>query len=213
MSKKIKLVSETILRDKSRKQFQDIHKQMNKSGGDIGEKVRKSEKTKEDKLPNSYYMDNPFGSNRKIETYEDFSKSMKKQYESKLEDFYKVVDGEKIDLNDDSWVKGTDDDFLRPMFKNLPEQKDRFPHDINRSGKFIETKDGKVIGQINNIKGKVIIIDIIDKDDKHQYIEYDMKKLIKKIVNKEIKLIDNSKEKNIKIDTPWGTKFKIKLSE
>lgn len=197
-----KIISEQLLRDKSKKQMKDLHKLMKKSGGDIGEKVRKCEKSKENKMPNSIYIDNPFGSTRKIETFEDFSKSTKKQFEGKveektistsLEDFYMWKDREKIDLNDDSWIKGTKEDFERPMFKNLPNQKDRFPYDILRSGNFIETKDGKIIGQINKIKGKSILLDVINDENKHELKEFDIVKLVKKIKDKDLKISSNSK--------------------
>ena len=109
-----KVLSEQLLRDKSRQQMADLHKIMNKVGGDIGEQVRKSENTKEDKMPNAFYMDNPFGqSSRRIETYEDFSSTAKKQFEGKTtcKKFY-------------DWVEGSKEDFERPMFANLPDPED-----------------------------------------------------------------------------------------
>jgi hypothetical protein len=48
-----KVLSEQLLRDKSKQQMKDVLKACEKDGGDIGMKVRKSEKTKEDKMPNS----------------------------------------------------------------------------------------------------------------------------------------------------------------
>jgi len=420
-----KVLSEQLLRASTKKQMANLFKEINKSGGDIGMQVRKGEKTKEDKMPNSIYMDNPFGSSRKIETYEDFSTQQRKTYESnittfekfdtdeveqidestdqpikielknvryhqghdgdglnadlfingikclhiyddarggefqytpythnakdpekiktlinlfdeyveslpeetitdfgdkpfqlkpdrdtvigkleeewakaknerkfnkqmetrilfgipgedsyryfdikrplksipketlqkfiidkvkpklvngieilntnleelgisltesidtgineriatKLEDFYMWKDRKIIDLNDDSWVKGTKEDFLRPMFKNLPDHKDRFPYDILRSGKFLETKDGKIVGQIDTLKGKVIVLDIINDENKHEYKEFNLVKLVDKIKDKELKVTSNTKSKKVKIDTPWGTKFDIKENE
>lgn len=272
MSKKTEKVenplNEDLMRQDTKKRMEKLYREVKAGGGDIGMKVRKDEQTKEDKMPNAYYMDNPFGSGRKLDTFESFqeeelekiqeaglptektAKQMKKlskeankgkkkgkkdsktkdplsskavvsTYEqfkglnnpTRLEDMYSSRFGDSIDLNDDSWVRGTKEDFERPMFKNLPDHKDRHAYDVLRSGKFIETKDGKIIGQIDTIKGKVLTVDIIDEDDKHQTIEIEIKKLIKNIVNQEVKITDNSKSKNIKIDTPFGTKFNMKESE
>ena len=279
MSKKTdKLNEAALLTDNNKKQQQKLYKTVKAAGGDIGMRVRKDEKTKEDKMPNAIYMDNPWGSSRHIDTYasfqvreskvteieddqiieeaglptkkgaDQFKKFMKKAtkgkkkgkkekgvkdltgahistYESwasafkdvhnptRLEDFYMWLDRDKIDLNDDSWVRGTEEDFVRPMFKNLPNHKDRFPYDVLRDGKFLETKDGKIVAQINKLKGKVIVLDIIDEDNKHQYVEFDLVKIVKKIKDKELKINSNEKSKDVKIDTPWGTKFKIKENE
>jgi len=227
VEKSEKVLSEQLLRDKTKKQMQDLHRTMSKSGGDIGEQVRKSEKTKEDKMPNSIYMDNPFGqSKRKIETFEDFCSSARKTFESfddqsiistyegflpkHLEDMYFWRTKDSISLNDDNWVKGNSDDFLRPMFKNLPNHKDRHPYDVLRSGKFIETKDGKVVGQIDTIRGNMVTLDIIDENNEHQYVDFEVNKLIKKIKNNELKVNSNTKAKDKKINYPWG---KVTLKE
>lgn len=207
-----KRINESLMRDSNKKQMEKLFKTVKKSGGDIGMRVHKDEKTKQTDMPNSFHIDNPFGSGRKIDTYEGFTNT-KTVNESKLEDFYSWVDSETINLNDDSWIKGTKEDFERPMFKNLPNHKDRFPYDVLRSGKFIETKDGKIIGQIGTMKNTVVTLDIIDDEHKHQTVEYEVKKLVKKLKNNEIQLTDNSTSKNVKIDTPFGTKFNIKKSE
>lgn len=262
-----KVLSEgALMRDANKKQQQKLYKTIKAAGGDIGMKVRKDEHSKEDKMPNAIYMDNPWGSSRHIDTYENFqmkeeerlveaglptaktAKQMKKlnkkakkggsdigdKTKSKatkdplsnkalistnedfnfipttLEDFYMWKDRKKINQNNDNWIKGTKEDFQRPMFKNLPDHKDRYPYDVLRDGKFIETKDGKIVGQINKLKDNVIVLDIIDEDFKHQYVEFDLVKLIKKIKDEELTITSNSTSKNIKIDTPWGTKFTIK---
>jgi hypothetical protein len=63
------------MRDNSKKQMVNLYNTIKQSGGDIGEVVRKGEQTKEDKMPNSMYMDNPFGqSKRHVDTYEYFHK-------------------------------------------------------------------------------------------------------------------------------------------
>ena len=276
MSKDTNKINESaLITNANKKQQEKLYKTIKAAGGDIGMKVRAGEKNKEDKMPNAIFMDNPWGSNRTIDTYSSFQvresvdtvenddqltedaglptakgakqlksfmkkatkgkKKGKKEkgvkdltgakiqtYESytsafkdmnnptRLEDFYMWLDRDKIDLNDDSWVRGTKEDFERPMFKNLPNHKDRFPYDVLRDGRFLETKDGKIVAQINKLKGNVIVLDIIDEDDKHQYVEYDLVKMIKKIEDKELKINSNETSKDIKIDTPWGTKFKIK---
>jgi len=66
-------INEALMRDSTKKQMQNLLKDINHQGGDIGSKVRKDEKTKEDKMPNAVYMDNPFDSDRFIDTWEHFS--------------------------------------------------------------------------------------------------------------------------------------------
>jgi len=253
------------------KQQNQLLNTIKKSGGDIGMKVRAGEKTKEDKMPNAIYMDNPWGSGRKIDTFENFqlkdeeklqeeaglptkrgaqqfkkfvkkakngkkdigdktkkSKKLANQlsigtitsdtvistYESflpkHLEDMYFWRDRDKINLNDDNWVKGTKEDFLRPMFKNLPRHKDRYPYDVLRSGKWIETKDGKVVGQIDTMRGTMVTLDIIDDNNEHQYVDFEVTKLIKKIKDCQLKIDSNTTSKNKTINMPWG---KIKMKE
>jgi hypothetical protein len=270
-----KVLSEQLLRDKSKNQMKDLLKTVKKSGGDIGMKVRKDEKTKEDKMPNSIYMDNPFASSRKIETFEDFCSSARKTFEGAktdnkemegedpcwddyemigtkekdgkevpncvpkdkskkdkdkektnesiistfesflpkhLEDMYFWRDREGISLNDDNWVKGTFDDFLRPMFKNLPNHKDRHPYDVLRSGKFIETKDGKIVGQIDTMRGNMVTLDIIDENNEHQYVDFEIDKLVNKIKDNQLKVNSNTTSKNKKVNFPWG-KITVKENE
>jgi len=268
MSKKTDEINEaSLITNANKKQQEKLYKTVKAAGGDIGMRVRAGEKTKEDKMPNAIFMDNPWGSSRHIDTYSSFQvresvelndddeqlteglptakgakqfksfmkkatkgkKKGKKEkgvkdltgasistYESwssafkgmnnptRLEDFYMWKDRDSIDLNDDSWVRGTKEDFERPMFKNLPNHKDRFPYDVLRSGKFLETKDGKIVGQIDVLKGEVIVLDVIDENNEHQYVEYDVVKLVKKLKDKELKINSNTTSKNVKIDTPWG---------
>ena len=68
-------MNESLLRSNSKRQMIELNKTIKKSGGDIQDRVRKGEKKKENKMPNAYYMDNPFDSKRKsIDTWEDFTK-------------------------------------------------------------------------------------------------------------------------------------------
>ena len=68
-------INESLLRDNSKRQMKELNKTIKKAGGDIQDIVRRSEKTKEDKMPNAYYMDNPFDTKRKsIQTWEEFTK-------------------------------------------------------------------------------------------------------------------------------------------
>lgn len=67
--------NESFMRASSKKQMEDLNRTIQKSGGDIADKVRRSEQTKEDKMPNSMYMDNPFNSNRKVDSYEEYQKA------------------------------------------------------------------------------------------------------------------------------------------
>lgn len=67
-------LNEKLLRKKSLEQLKKLNTIIKKSGGDINDKIKKSEKTKESDLPNSYYLDNPLDSNRKIDTFENFNK-------------------------------------------------------------------------------------------------------------------------------------------
>lgn len=277
-----KMIAEQLVRSSTKKQQEKLYREVKKAGGDIGMRVRKDEKTKEDKLPNVVYMDNPFGSNRFIETYEDFlkanesagslarpnntnrrgsrlheeaglprkdtvkkikkfAKKAKKggkdigdktkdkytkdplaanaeisTYESmhqkQLKHLYYWRDRDKISLNNDSWVRGTADDFDRPMFKNLPDNIDRYPYDVLRSGKFIETKDGKLVGQIDRLKDNQVIIDVINDNNEHEYVAYDLNKLVKKIKDKTLKVTANSTYKEERIKIP-KSKFKIKVNQ
>ena len=82
----------------------------------------------------------------------------------------------------DPHIKGTTDDKIKPMFRNLPDRKIRPSYDILRSGKFIDV-DG-VKGHIIGIKNDMVLIDTINKDDKHEVVEMDIDKVIKKIKEK-----------------------------
>lgn len=183
------LNEQQMLRDESKKRWQKLYKDIQKQGGDIGDKVRKDQKTKEDKEPNCYYMNNPWDGKRHVDTYESFclKESIKA---TSLEDMYKNKDVNGIDLNDDSWIKGTKEDKERPMFNNHPDKVDRYPMEIGIN-KFI-TIDG-VTGQINSIKNKVIILDIINDENKHEYKEYNLATVLKKLKNKEDVVIKNKK--------------------
>jgi len=259
MSKRTEKVDKTLseaalMRSANKKQQEKLYKTVKAAGGDIGMRVRAGEKNKEDKMPNAIYMDNPWGSKRNIQTYEDFqmkeedhvdeaglptakgakqmknfmkkaTKGKKKGKKEKgtkdlasgavvstyeaflpkhLEDMYFWRTKDKISLNDDNWVRGTKEDFERPMFKNLPNHKDRHPYDVLRSGKWIETKDGKVVGQIDTMRGNMITLDVIDEDNKHQYVDFEIIKLIKKIKDNELKINSNTTSKNKKVNMPWG---------
>lgn len=176
-------VNEQLIRKESKKKMDKLYKEIKKAGGDIGEKVAKSQQRKETSMPNAYYINNPFDGKRYIDTFESFCLKESRYYQSpSLEDMYSTVDGASIDETDYRWVKGTKEDKLKPMFNNHPNQIDK-SLDVLRVGKFIEI-DG-VVGQIHSIKNKILVVDVINKDNKHEMKEYDLIKVLKKIKYKD----------------------------
>ena len=176
-------MNESLLRKSTKEKMDKLYKEIKKQGGDIGERVSKSEKTKESDIPNAYHINNPFDGKRKIDTFESFCLRESHCGNTSLEDMYTHKDGEGIDITDMSWIRGTDEDKLRPMFNNHPNINDIKPIDILRIGKFVEF-EGKLV-QILDIKNKIIFIDIINKDGYHETKEYDLVKFLKKIKTKE----------------------------
>lgn len=179
-------VNENLMRDDTKKRMQKLYNTIKKAGGDIGEKVSKSEKSRENKMANVYYMNNPFDGVRTIDTYEGFCDKKvneDRHYEKSLEDMYTSTDGKGkvgpgINTTDDRWIKGTPEDKLRPMFNNHPDIKDRLSADILRVGKIINI--GDVAGRINSIKNGIVEIDVMGENDKHEIIEYKIADLLKK---------------------------------
>jgi len=89
-----------------------------------------------------------------------------------------------INTNIDNWIQGLDsdiigttDDKLRPMFVNRPNNEIRPPYDIHRAGKYvnIDGQDGQVVG----LKNGKVLVDIINKDNKHEIVEMTMKEVLK----------------------------------
>jgi hypothetical protein len=143
----LKLNESGLMREKTFKQMQDLQKEVDKSGGDIAQRVRKDEQTKENKLPNAYYMDNPFKSNREISTNE-------------------AVSTKKIlKLNDFSFIKSAeDDDKNRPMYNNVSGEE---PYKILIVGDFVEVENKKAqIISIDKINGLIDLKITNEKDDK-----------------------------------------------
>lgn len=176
-------INEQLIRKESKKKMDRLYKEIKKAGGDIGEKVAKSQQRKETNMPNAYYINNPFDGKRHIDTFESFCLKESRYYKSpSLEDMYSNVNGMGIDETDYRWIKGSKEDNLRPMFNNHPDEEDK-SLDILRVGKFIEL-DG-VVGQIHSIKNKKLIVDIINKDNKHEMKEYDLIKVLKKLKYKD----------------------------
>jgi hypothetical protein len=102
-----------------------------------------------------------------------------------LKSFYEVCDKEgdctkKSDVNDDSWVKGTKEDMLRPMFKNLPDTTIRPSYDVLRTGKMITLfgKECRVIGLKN---GQLQVSIMNDKTNEFEIIKYDMEEVEKEL--------------------------------
>ena len=98
-----------------------------------------------------------------------------------LKSFYEIcADGdctEKSDVNDDSWIKGKKEDFVRPMFKNLPDTTIRPSYDALRTGKMITLfgKECRVIGIKN---GELQVSVMNDKTNEFETIKYDMKEVL-----------------------------------
>ena len=167
--------NESLMRTDSKKRWQKLYNIIKNQGGDIGEKVARSQKTKETSMPNAYYINNPWDGQRHVDTYESFQlKESRGTNNPSLEDMYTNRNIKPFDQDNDDWIKGTKEDKQRPMFINLPDLKHRKTYDVLRSGRFIEI-DG-VVGQIVNLKGQVLTVDIVNKLNKHEYVEYDLKK-------------------------------------
>lgn len=144
-------MNESMLRNDTKKKMVKLYKEVEKSGGDIGDKVRKNEKMKEENIPNTLHNDNPFSGKRHIETFEQFCLRESKE-------------NEVTDKN-------------RPMFDNTPKC-DELPSDMLRRGNFI--KYGNKEGQIMSVVDNIISIDEV-VDGKHVIIDYDLEKFLKKI--------------------------------
>lgn len=172
-------INENLMRSSTKERMQKLYNEIKKSGGDIGDKVSKSEKYKQNEMPNAFHIDNPFGSGRHIDTYENYCLKESRGSVKSLEDMYTSPNGEGIDINDDRWIKGTDDDKLRPMFNNHPDIKDRYPADILRVGKFI--KIGNKDAQILSLKNNIVLVDIINDENEHEVTEISIKKLLKQM--------------------------------
>jgi len=102
-----------------------------------------------------------------------------------LKSFYEICDKdgnatEKSDVNDDSWIKGSKEDKLRPMFVNLPDSTIRPSYDVLRTGKMIAIfgKEGRIVGIKN---GQLYISVMNDETNKHETIKYDMEDVVKEL--------------------------------
>lgn len=172
-------INESLIRKSSKDKMDKLYDIIKKDGGDIGDKTAKGEH-----YSNEISNHNPFDG-RKIDTYEDFVENQINEtfkYPSKLDNYYTVDNDRsdlqtKIDLNDDTWIKGNEEDKLRPFFNNHPDKKDRYSINPSTIGKWINTPDGE--GLIVNIKAHTIEVDIINKKNKHEIKIYDLNKLMK----------------------------------
>lgn len=106
------------------------------------------------------------------------------KYESLSESKKSEETKSHINTSIDNWIQeldsdviGTTNDKLRPMFVNRPNNEIRPPYDINRAGKYvnIDGQDGQVVG----LKNGKVLIDIINKDNKHEIVEMTMKEVLK----------------------------------
>jgi len=77
----------------------------------------------------------------------------------------------------DTDVKGTMDDKLRPMFVNRPNKEIRPSYDVLRAGKYI-TVDGQDC-QIIGLKNGELLVDFINKDNKHEVKKITIKDALK----------------------------------
>ena len=69
MIKKFKIF-ENLMRKSSLTQMKRINAEIKKQGGDIEDKVDKTDRN----FPNQYWVDNPFDSDREVATYDDYAK-------------------------------------------------------------------------------------------------------------------------------------------
>lgn len=116
-----------------------------------------------------------------------------------LKNFYQIcMDDESLpnrvckkssDIKDDSWVKGDAEELRKPMFKNLPDAKIRTPYDGLRAGKWVNI-DG-IDCRINGLDKNKVFVDIVDEDNKHRTVEYNIKDFLKKVAKSKKKLNEN----------------------
>jgi hypothetical protein len=173
-------------KEQLKSKIDELYNTIKKNGGDIGDKTSKDEK-----YPNEINNRNPFDGTKHIDTYEDFCNKQIKEsfkYPSKLSDYYSIDNDRndlqtKIDLNDDTWIRGNEDDKIRPFFNNHPDKKDRYSMNPTTIGKWIKTPDGKE-GLIINVKNHTIEVDIINDENKHEIKIYDLKKVLKHLNKK-----------------------------
>jgi hypothetical protein len=138
-----------------------------------------------------------------VESLNEAKKTTKSKKDNFVEPFRKLknlkhfhelsYDGDttkKSNVNDDSWVKGTKEDLVRPMFKNLPDTTIRPSYDVLRTGSIVTLfgRDCRVEG----IKNGELTVSVMGKDDKHETQKYDMKDVLKEIQK------NNKKEKKSK---------------
>jgi hypothetical protein len=114
---------------------------------------------------------------KKVEFVEPFKKLKNLKHFHELS--YDGDTTEKSNVNDDSWIKGRKEDFVRPMFKNLPDTTIRPSYDALRTGKMITLfgRECRVIG----IKNGELTVDVMGKDDKHETEKYDMNDVMKEL--------------------------------
>jgi len=114
----MKKINEHLLRKESEIQMNNLLKTIDAAGGDIGDKVSRSEKTKETSMPNAFHIDNPFKRKKKrISTYEDFTKTDNKKKTKAMNIFNEAVD-ENIVEGDTILI---DEDILK-SHKNIPQK-------------------------------------------------------------------------------------------
>jgi hypothetical protein len=146
--------NESLLRDSSKRQMVELNRTIKKAGGDIQDRVRRDEVKKEDKMPNTFYMDNPFDSNRSsIETQEHFMKNgahykttamkSKEQHKKEIEKMNKNnKTNEDLELSYDMKNESADEDkYLTPKQKKLPEGlKKGIINRMKKAGKTLDSK-------------------------------------------------------------------------
>jgi hypothetical protein len=201
----MKKVNESVMRDSNKKQFMNLKKEIDKSGGDIGDMVANGEHYPEDKSPNVMFLHNPFSDSKTVDTWEKFSKGEafvkskasienEKRRGGKVKTFNEYTNTSSITENayDPTFyrinkLKEYTDELLpgdkdRAFFNNLPDEDLRKGYDILRAGKFITF--GKITGQIIRLVDDTLYLDIINSDNVHEIKGYDVKEVLKKLKNK-----------------------------
>ncbi len=146
--------NESLLRDSTKRQMVELNRTIKKEGGDIQDKIRKDEIKKEDKMPNAFYMDNPFDSDRSsIETQEHFMKNgahykttamkSKEKYKKEIEKMNKNnKTNEDLEISYDMKNESADEDkYLTSKQKKLPEGlKKGIINKMKKAGKTLDSK-------------------------------------------------------------------------
>jgi hypothetical protein len=205
----MKHLDESMLRDKSKQQMMNLKKTIDNAGGDIADKVYKSEQSKEGDMPNSYHLDNPFASSRRIETYGDFVKNDTHKKRKKKHKITESLDNDNLKEGDEVMIDQRILDDEKIIKSNKVEEIEKFLDLILTVDSFISENDHVVLidedgEKIDVDKKYVVKFDFINADSLGE------SKNTNETINMENKLINESENNNWKIELSDYIKTNLK---